>query len=55
MEIVGHEVRTEWRGAGVVVCLERAAALHMAQLMPHPLTVSCVSNIQIGFTLFGTG
>jgi len=25
--------------------------LHMAQLMPLPLTVSCYSKIQIGFTL----
>jgi len=33
--------------AGVVVCLERGADLHMAQLMPLPLTVSCFSNIQI--------
>ena len=24
--------------------------VHMAQLMPLPLTVSCFSNIQIGFT-----
>ena len=24
--------------------------LHMAQLMPQPLTVSCFSKIQIGFT-----
>jgi len=24
--------------------------LHMAQLMPLPLTVSCFSKIQIGFT-----
>jgi len=37
-------------GAGVVICLERDADLHMAQLMPLPLTVSCFSNIQIGFT-----
>ena len=37
-------------GAGVVVCLERGADLHMAQLMPLPLTVSCFSEIQIGFT-----
>ena len=37
-------------GAGVVVCLERGADLHMAQLMPLPLTVSCFSKIQIGFT-----
>jgi len=34
----------------VVICLERGADLHMAQLMPLPLTVSCFSNIQIGFT-----
>jgi len=30
-------------------CLEQGADLHMAQLMPLPLTVSCFSNIQIGF------
>jgi len=34
----------------VVICLERGADLHMAQLMPMPLTVSCFSKIQIGFT-----
>ena len=34
----------------MVVCLERGADLHMAQLMPLPLTVSCSSEIQIGFT-----
>jgi len=34
----------------VVICLERGADLHMAQLMPLPLTVSCFSQIQIGFT-----
>ena len=34
----------------MVVCLERGADLHMAQLMPLPLTVSCSSKIQIGFT-----
>jgi len=32
----------------MVVCLERGADLHMAQLMPLPLTVSCFSKIQIG-------
>ena len=32
------------------ICLERGADLHMAQLMPLPLTVSCSSKIQIGFT-----
>ena len=31
-------------------CLERCADLHIAQLMPLPLTVSCFSKIQIGFT-----
>ena len=39
---------TEWWGAGVVICLERGANLYTAQLMP--LTVSCFSKIQIGFT-----
>ena len=39
----------EW-GAGVVTCLERGADLHMAQLMPLPLTVSCFSKIHICFT-----
>ena len=34
----------------MVVCLEQGANLHMAQLMPLPLTVSCFSKIQIGFT-----
>jgi len=35
----------------VVICLERGADLHMAQLMLlMPLTVSCFSKIQIGFT-----
>jgi len=34
----------------VVICLEQGADLHMAQLMPLPLTVSCSSKIQIGFT-----
>jgi len=43
-------VKTEWWGAGVVICLEQGADLHMAQLMPLPLTVSCFSKTQIGFT-----
>ena len=34
----------------MVICLERGADLHMAQLMPLPLTVSYRSKIQIGFT-----
>ena len=48
----GHPAckNTEWWGAGVVICLERGADLHVAQRMPLPLTVSCFSKIQIGFT-----
>ena len=34
----------------MVICLERGADLHTAQLMPLPLTASCFSKIQIGFT-----
>ena len=34
----------------MVISLERDADLHMAQLMLLPLTVSCFSEIQIGFT-----
>ena len=34
----------------MVVCLERGADLRTAQLIPLPLTVSCFSRIQIGFT-----
>jgi len=34
----------------MVICLERGAELHMAQLIPLLLTVSCFSKIQIGFT-----
>ena len=36
--------------AGVVVYLELGANLHMAQLMPLALIVSCFSKIQIVFT-----
>jgi len=48
----GHPAckKTEWRGVGVVICLERGADLHTAQLMSLPLTVSFFSKIQIGFT-----
>jgi len=41
---------TEWWVAGVVICLEQGADLQVTQLMPLPLTVSCFSNILIGFT-----
>jgi len=52
----GHPAckKQQW-GAGMVICLERDADLHMAQLMPPPLTVSCFNKIQIGFYLSGTG
>ena len=48
----GHPAckKTERWGAGMLICLERGADLHMAQLMPLPLIVSCFSKIQIGFT-----
>jgi len=46
----GHPAckKTEWWGVDVVICLERGANLHMAQLMPLLLTISCFSKIQIG-------
>ena len=34
----------------MVICLERGADLHMAQLKPLPLTVCCFSKIKISFT-----
>ena len=34
----------------MVICLERGIDLHMAQMMPLPLTVCCFGKIQIGFT-----
>ena len=42
----------QWNGGGdmLTVCLERGADMHMAQLMPLPLTVSFSSKIQTGFT-----
>ena len=42
----GHPAckNTEWWGVGMVICLERGADLHLAQLMPLPLTVSCFSK-----------
>jgi len=48
----GHPAckKTEWWGAGMVIRLEQGADLHMAQLMPLPLTVSCFNKIQSGFT-----
>ena len=35
----------EWLGTGVVICLERGADLHMAQLMPcHSLSLAPVKS-----------
>ena len=34
----------------MVICLERGADLHMVQLMPLSLNVSCLTKIQVGFT-----
>ena len=36
------------------ICLARGADLHMAQLMPLLLTISCSSKVQIGFTFLVT-
>ena len=46
----GHPACKKLSDAGVVICLERGADLCTAQLMPLPLTVSCFSKIQVGFT-----
>jgi len=48
----GHPAckKLEWSGTGMVICLERDADVHVVQLMPLPLIVSCFSKIQIGFT-----
>jgi len=53
----GHPAckKTEQWGAGMVICLVWGAHLHMAQLTPLPLIVSCFRKIQIGFYLSGTG
>jgi len=47
----GHPAckKTELWGVGAVICLERGADLHMAQLMLLPHTVSRFSKIQTGF------
>jgi len=54
----GHPARkkTERWGAGVLICLKRGADMHMAQLMPLPLTISCFSKKNPDwFYLSGTG
>jgi len=65
MLLVGHQEghpaykKTEWWGAGVVMCLGQGADLHMAQLMPLPLTIPGSSKSRLvlpsWFYLSGTG
>jgi len=40
-------VKTEWWDAGEVIYLGEGADLHMAELMPLPLTVSCCSKSRL--------
>ena len=47
---IGRVVVSPVVGCWHVICLVRDADLHMAQLMPLPLTASCFSKIQIDFT-----
>jgi len=39
--------KTEWWDAGMVICLGQGADLHMAQLMPLPLTISCCNKSRL--------
>jgi len=39
--------KTEWWDAGMVICLERGADLHIAQLIPLLLTISCSSKSRL--------
>jgi len=49
----------EWWDAGVVMCLGQCADLHVAQLMPLPITISCSSKSRLvlpsWFCLSGAG
>jgi len=47
--------KPKWWGAGVLICLVRGAELHMAQLMPLPLTVFASEKKSSLFYLSGTG
>jgi len=48
-QLAGHPAckKTEWWGAGMVICLGRGANLLMAQLMSLPFTVSCSFWVQL--------
>ena len=39
--------KSEWWDAGMVMCLGQGADLHMAQLMPLPLNISCSSKSRL--------
>jgi len=46
----GHPAcKKQWWGAGMVICLERGADLHMAQLMPLSLTALVKSRLVLPF------
>jgi len=48
--------KTEWWGASMVICLGRGADLHMAQMMPLPLTTVSLAPVNVDwFYLSGTG
>jgi len=42
----GHPAckKTDWWGAGMVICLEQGADLHMAQLVLLPLSIASVQS-----------
>jgi len=42
--------KIEHSDAGVLMCLGQGADLHMAQLIPLPLTISCSSKSRLVFT-----
>ena len=50
----GHPACKKLSGEVLAWCLERGADLHLAQLMPLPLTVSCFSKIQFNGPFSGT-
>jgi len=43
----GSGLKKWWWDACVVICLGRGADLHIAQLMPLPLTISCSSKSRL--------
>jgi len=55
----GHPAckKFEWWDACMVICMGQGADLHMAQLVPLPLTISCSSKSSLSswFYLSGAG